>query len=161
MAGVYAAKRVSGAALAVGERDQRVVNPPVDLDPLPRETRALAIRPLAGDADLGDALLLRSRLDRGDLGRQRAPIVFQRNEQIRLERDEEISGALLGRDATAEHTERVRRERQGVALVAAERQDRAASRGGCVSGGPAMLVDGHALGQRGAEPLAELESRPH
>src|SRR5437867_4645112 len=116
------------AALTLRERGQRVVDAPVDLEAFARATRALAIRALAGNADLVDAFLPRRRLDHGDLCGQRAPIVFQWNEQIGLERDEEVPGALLvGRPAT-EHPERVHRERQRVALVPAERQECAASR---------------------------------
>ena len=63
---------------------------PVDLDALAPEPRALAIRALAGDTDLLHALLERRGLEPRDLGGQRAPIVFQRNEQIGLERDEEV-----------------------------------------------------------------------
>src|SRR5207248_10472532 len=96
---------------ALRELDERVVDTTVDLDALARQARALAIRALAGNADLVDAVLPRRRLDRGDLRRQRAPVVFQRREQIRLERDEEVLGA---------HAERVHRERQRVALVSAE-----------------------------------------
>src|SRR6267142_1476872 len=73
----------------------------------------------------GAALAVR---ERDDLGRQRAAVVFQRHEQIGLERDEEVSGALLGGHSAREHAERVHRERQRIALVAAERQERAASR---------------------------------
>src|SRR5439155_3228142 len=139
MAGVYAASGVSVLALARRERDQRVVNAPVDHDPLARESRALAIRALAGDADHGDAFLPRDRLDRGDLRCQRAPIVLEWNEHVGLERDEEVSGALLGRDPATEHAERVHRERQRVALVAAEREERAAARRRCVGGGTPAL----------------------
>src|SRR5213594_2308303 len=41
-----------GAALARRERDQRVVDAPVDLEALASTTRALAIRAFARDADL-------------------------------------------------------------------------------------------------------------
>src|SRR6185503_10181320 len=124
---------------------------------LAREARALAIRALAGNADLVDAWLPWRRLDDGDLRGQRATIVFQRNQQIGLERDEEVSGALLvGRPAT-EHAEGVHRERQREALVPAERQDGAASRRCRVRGGTAVLVDRHARRQRDSETLPELE----
>src|SRR5207237_10082319 len=119
----------SGAAPALRELEQRVVDAPVDLDALSREACAVAIRALAGNTDLVDALLPRRRLDRGDLRGQRAAVVFQGNEQVGLERDEEVPGALrVGRPLT-EHAERVHRERQCVTLVPAERQDRAAPRG--------------------------------
>jgi len=81
---------VSAAAPLLRERAQGVVDAPVDLDALAGAARAVAIGAFAGNADLVDALLERRRLDRGDLGGQRAPIVFQRNEQIGLERDEEV-----------------------------------------------------------------------
>src|SRR6266850_434239 len=161
MAGSIRRERASGAALAVRERDQRVVNTPVDLDPFVREARALAIRALAGDADLGDACLPWSRLDRDDLGRQRAAIVVQRHEQIGLERDEEVSGALLRGHSAGEHAERVHRERQRIALVAAERQERAAARRCGVGGRTAALVDRHTFRQRDTEALTELEIRSH
>ena len=77
-AGTRIRDSVSGAALALRERDQRIMDAPVDLDALAREARALAIRALAGNADLVDALLPRRRLDGGDLRGQRAAIVFER-----------------------------------------------------------------------------------
>src|SRR6266446_3515848 len=117
----------------------------VDLDALARETRALAIGAFAGNADLVDAFLARRRLDRGDLRGQRAPIVFERNEQIGLERDEEISGLFLLAVPATEHAERVCRQRQREALVAAEREDRAVPRGLGVRGRTAVLVDRHAV----------------
>src|SRR4029453_4425803 len=126
--GVCASNSLSDAALAVRERDQRVVDPPVDLDALVRKPRPLAIRALAGDTDLVHAVLPRRRLDRGDLLGQPAPVVFQGNEQIGLERDEEVPRALVVGRSTAEHAERVHRHRQRVALVCAERQEGAASR---------------------------------
>src|SRR5262249_47597740 len=139
MAGVYAARPFSGAALALGQRGQRVANAPVDLDALAREARALAVGALARDADLGDIVLPRRRLDRGDLRRQRAPVVLERHEQVGLERDDEIAGARLGGDAETEHAECMHRERQRVALVAAERQERAApGRRGVGGGTPAL-----------------------
>ena len=97
----------------------------------------------------------------GDLRRQRATIVFERNEQIGLERDEEVAGASPRWAPSTQHAERVHRERQRVAFVPAERQDRAASRGLRVRRGTAVRVDRHALRQRDAEPLAELEIRAH
>src|SRR5882724_4953746 len=134
---------------------------PVDLEALTREARAVAIRALAGNADLVDAVLPRRRLDHADLRGQRAPIVFEWNEQIGLERDEEVPGALLVARPATEHAERVHRERQRVALVPAERQDRAASRGLRVRGRTAALVDRHALRQRDAETVPALEIRAH
>src|SRR5882762_1444981 len=98
--------RSSLSRLALGERAERIVDPPVDLDALAREARALTIGALAGNADLEDAVLPRGCLDRGDLRRQRATILLQRNEQIRLERDEDVPGALPVRRASAEHAER-------------------------------------------------------
>jgi hypothetical protein len=50
----------SGAAVALRERDQRVVDAPVDLEALARESCPLAIRALAGNADLVDAFLPRA-----------------------------------------------------------------------------------------------------
>jgi len=47
----------SGAAPALRGLDQRVVDAPVDLEALAREARAVAIRALAGNADLVDAFL--------------------------------------------------------------------------------------------------------
>src|SRR5437867_5918904 len=150
-----------GAALTFRERDQGVVDAPVDLEALAPATRALAIRALAGDADLVDAFLPRRRLDHGDLCGQRATIVFQWNEQIGLECNEEVPGAILvGRPGT-EHAERVHRERQRVALVPAKGQDRAAPRGRRVRGGAAVVVDRRALRQRGADAVRGLEVRAH
>src|ERR1700730_12843529 len=102
---------------ALREPGQRVLDAPVDLDALAGEALALPIRALTGDADLVDPLPPRRRLDRGDLRGQRAPVVFRGHEQIWLERDEEVLGA---------HTERMHGKGQRVALVPAERQDRAA-----------------------------------
>src|SRR5437879_3457721 len=144
---------------ALREPDQRVLDAPVDLDALAGEALALPIRALAGDADLVDTLLPRRRLDRGDLRGQGAPVVFRGHEQIWLERDEQVPRALLIRHPTTEHAERVHGEGQRVALVPAEGQDRAASRGARVRGGAAVLVDRHAFGQRNAEALPELEIR--
>src|SRR5437899_380121 len=76
------------------EREQRVVDAPIDLQALALASRALAVRALAGNADLVDAILPRRRLDGRDLGGQRAAIVLQRNEQIGLERDEEVPDGL-------------------------------------------------------------------
>src|SRR5207302_4869367 len=146
---------------ALREPDQRVLDAPVDLDALAGEALALPIRALAGDADLVDTLLPRRRLDRGDLRGQGAPVVFRGHEQIWLERDEQIPRALLIRHPSTEHAERVHGEGQRVALVPAEGQDRAASRGARVRGGAAVLVDRHAFGQRNAEALPELEIRAH
>jgi len=53
----------SGAALALRECDQRVMDAPVDLDARAHQVRAAAIRALAGNADLVDAFLPRRRLD--------------------------------------------------------------------------------------------------
>src|SRR6185369_3336105 len=83
------------------------------------------------------------------------------NEQIEFERDEKISGTLLGRYRAAEHAERVRGERQRVALVPAERQDRAAPRGLGIRRGATTLVERHAFRQRNTEALAELEIGAH
>src|SRR5437762_6424454 len=152
---------VSSRVRALREPDQRVLDAPVDLDALAGEALALPIRALAGDADLVDTLLPRRRLDRGDLRGQGAPVVFRGHEQIWLERDEQIPRALLIRHPTTEHAERVHGEGQRVALVPAEGQDRAASRGARVCGGAAVLVDRHAFGQRNAEALPELEIRAH
>src|SRR5438093_5350814 len=80
------------AALTLRERDQRVVDAPVDLEAFARATRALAIRALAGNADLVDAFLPRRRLDHGDLCGQRATIVFQWNEQNGLECNDDGTG---------------------------------------------------------------------
>src|SRR5207245_10435139 len=77
---------------ALRQSGERVVDAPVDLDALVGEARALAMRPLARNADLVDACLPRRRLDRGDLRGQRAPVLFQGNEQIGLVRDEEVLG---------------------------------------------------------------------
>src|SRR5262250_449371 len=161
MAGVYAAGRVSGAAPALRQGCQRVVNALVDLDALAGETRALAISALAGNADLGHTLLEGRCPDRRDLRGQRAPIVLQWHEQVGLERDEQVAGALFGGHRGAQHAERVRRQRQRVALVGAERQERATSRGGGVRGRPAVLVDRHAGRQRDAQALTELQIRSH
>src|SRR5437762_3267835 len=99
----------SGSVPALRQLNQRLVDAPVDLDALARETRALAIGALARYADLVDAFLSRRRLDCGNLRGQRTPIVRQRNEQIGPERDEEIPAALpVGRHA-GKHAERVRR----------------------------------------------------
>src|SRR5438128_9001218 len=89
------------------EREQRVVDAPIDLQALALASRALAVRALAGNADLVDAILPRRRLDGRDLGGQRAAIVLQRNEQIGLERDEEVPDGLLVRRRATEHAERV------------------------------------------------------
>src|SRR6185503_11055342 len=86
---------VSPITPAPGECSERVVDAPVDLQALAHAAGALAIGALAGDADLVDAVLPRRRLDQGDLGGQRAAIVVQGHEQVRLERDEDVSGALL------------------------------------------------------------------
>src|SRR6185503_13965166 len=80
---------------APGEAQQRVLDPAVDLDALALEARALAIRSLAGDANLGDAVLPRRRLDGGDLRGEGAPVVLQRNEQVRPERDEHVAAGPL------------------------------------------------------------------
>src|SRR5262249_39718804 len=63
MAGVYAARPFSGAALARRQRRQRVANPAIDLDALAREARALAVGALTRNADLGDIVLPRRGLD--------------------------------------------------------------------------------------------------
>src|SRR5437868_4040908 len=142
-----------GAALTLGERDQQIVDAPVDLEAFAHAARPLAIGALTGNADLVDALLPWRRFDQGDLGGERATVVVQRNEQIGLERDEEVPGALrAGRPAT-EHAERVHREGERVALVAAEGEERPAPRGRRVRGGAAVLVDRGALRQRDAETL--------
>jgi len=62
--------------LAFRERDQRVVDAPVDVEAVARETRALAIGAFARDADLVDPFLSRCRFDQGDLRGQCATIVF-------------------------------------------------------------------------------------
>src|SRR6267143_7201688 len=110
---------------ALREPDQRVLDAPVDLDALASEALALPIRALAGDADLVDTLLPRRRLDRGDLRGQGALVVFRGHEQIWLERDEQVSLALLIGHPPTERAERVHGEGQRVALVPAEGQDRA------------------------------------
>src|SRR5262245_49144075 len=151
----------SGAAAALGELEQRVVDSLIDLDALPGAAGALAIRALPGNADLGDAILWRRRLDRSDLGAQRASVVLERYEQIGLERDEEVAGVFLAAHPTAEHAERVHREGQRVALVSAKRQEGAPSRRSRVGGGAAVLVDGHALRKRDAQALPELQIGAH
>src|SRR5262249_60197346 len=104
----------------------------------------------------GDALLSRRRLDQGDLRGERATVLGEGREQIGLERDEEVR-ALLVDGAGAQHAERVRRQGQRVALVTAERKERAASGGGRVRRGAATLVDRLALGQPNAPPMGELQ----
>src|SRR5437870_880278 len=146
---------------ALREPDQRGLDAPVDLDALACEALALTIRALAGDADLVDTLLPRGRVDRGDLLGQRAPVVFHGHEQVWLECDVEAPGPLLIRRPTTEHAERVHGERQHIALVPTEGQDRAASCSPRVRRGTALLVDCHALRQRYAETLPELEIRAH
>src|SRR4029453_6334544 len=108
-------------APSLGEPGQGVVDALIDLDALTREARPVAIRTLTGNADLGDAVLARRRLDRGDLRAERAPGFLGGHEAIRLERDKEVSVLLRVAGPAAEHAERVRRERQRKALVAAER----------------------------------------
>src|ERR1051325_7183302 len=76
------------------ERPQRLVDAPVDLDPVTGEARPLAPGALAGNADLGRARQARCGLDRRDLRPQRAAIIAERDEEIGLERDRHVAGAV-------------------------------------------------------------------
>src|SRR5262249_21644567 len=105
----------SGAPVTLSEGIELVLDTPVDLEAVAREAGALAIGPLARNADLGDALLSWRRLDQGDLRGERATVLVQGHEQIGLERDEEVR-ALLVDGAGAQHAERMRRQGQRVAL---------------------------------------------
>ena len=98
---------------------------PVELDALAEALPALGIRALAGNPDLADALLPRGCFDFRDRRAEVFSKSLERQQQIGLEGDREIAiHSLRVERGLAQHTERAYRQRERLAFVTTEREQR-------------------------------------
>jgi hypothetical protein len=79
----------------IGETAQSPVDLPIDLDSLLHQTRAGLVAPLSRNADFLDTDLARRGLDHVDPPGDFAPIVLGWEEQIWLERNEQITAHIV------------------------------------------------------------------
>jgi hypothetical protein len=85
-----------------------------------------------------------------------------RNQQVGPHGQEEVAKVFVGGKARAgEDTQRLHRQRQGIALVSAIGQQGPGARCVRVGGGMTLRVNGHPFGQRSIEPLKEGKLARH
>src|SRR5438046_1447871 len=129
------------------QRGERLVHQLVDLDPLAQRFLATAERPLARYPDFVDPSLARRRFDLLD---QLAYLLLEGVglcQQIRLEDYEEISVILFrAKPRACHHPERLHDQSEAKSLIAAERQQRAASCRGGIARRMPIGIDGYPFG---------------